>query len=54
MNKEKALEILRLLSNLESVMNMKMFRDQIPSGIIDELDNEILWLFDYIMEIEND
>ena len=54
MNKEKALEILRLLSNLESVIGMKMFRDQVPSDLINELDGEILWLFYYIMEMEDD
>ena len=54
MNKEKVLKILRLLSTIKNTIDMKIFRNQVPSDIINKLDNEILWLFTYMMEIKDE
>ena len=38
-SKEEIMEILRLLSNIESVIDMKMFREQVPDWIIERLEH---------------
>jgi hypothetical protein len=38
MTKEEMLEILKLLSNLESVIDMDMFRKQVPDWLIARLE----------------
>jgi len=54
MNREKALDILRLLSNLESVVDIKDFRDKVPDWLIQKIDDEVEWLNNYIKENKND
>jgi hypothetical protein len=38
MTKEEMIEILKLLSNLESVIDMDMFRKQVPDWLMERLD----------------
>ena len=38
-SKEEIMEILMLLSNIESVIDMKMFREQVPDWIIERLEH---------------
>jgi len=54
MDREKAIDILRLLSNLESVLDMKDFRDKAPDWLIQKIDDEVEWLSNYIKENKDD
>jgi hypothetical protein len=38
MTKEEMVEILKLLSNIESVIDMDMFRKQVPDWLMERLD----------------
>jgi len=39
MTKDEMLEILKLLSNLESVIDMDMFRKQVPDWLMEKIDD---------------
>ena len=53
MDKEKALDLLKLLSNLESVLDMNVFNKQVPDWLMSRLEDEVQYLYEYIKENKN-
>ena len=50
MSKEELLNILKLLSNIESTIDMDLFRKQVPPWLIERLEDVITDLEKHILE----